>query len=327
MTWTHVAPAVTAAFLASIVEFVEALTVILAVGAVRGWRGALSGAGAALARLLLLVAIFGPALALVPLNLVQLFVGALLLLFGMRWLRKAILRASGVLALHDEAAAFDKQSQALLAAGGAGAGFDAIGFGAAFQITMLEGVEVVFIVIAVGAGGVGLMLPAAIAALAALLLVMLLGVIVHKPLSRVPENQLKFLVGVLLSSFGAFWVGEGIGLDWPGDDWSILGLVLGFFGAALLCVQLCGRARPAETGPRMKRAQDHFRRSSSACSSTTAPTPPPSSSGWWWSRCWCASPPSPRTSLRPHCSSASPPFSPTAPGARRGSSGGFLARS
>ncbi len=220
MTWTHVAPAVTAAFLASIVEFVEALTVILAVGSVRGWRGALSGAGAALAVLLLLVAIFGPALALAPLTLVQLVVGTLLLLFGLRWLRKAVLRAAGVLALHDEEAAFAEP----------------------FQITLLEGVEVVFIVIAVGAGGVGLMAPAALGAAAALLLVGLLGVIVHRPLSRVPENQLKFVVGVLLSSFGAFWVGEGMGLAWPGDDWSILGLVLGFLGTALLLVQQCGRA-------------------------------------------------------------------------------------
>ena len=241
MTWAHVAPAVTAAFLASIVEGVEALTVVLAVGSVRGWRGALTGAGAALAVLLLLVAIFGPALALVPLGLVQLVVGTLLLLFGMRWLRKAILRAAGVLPLHDEAAAFAKQTKAMQVSGARGAGLDRVGFAAAFQITMLEGVEVVFIVVAVGAGGVGLMFPAALGAVAALLLVVLLGVIVHKPLSRVPENQLKFVVGVLLSSFGAFWAGEGMGLAWPGDDWSILALVLGFLGAAMICAQVCGR--------------------------------------------------------------------------------------
>jgi len=242
VTWAHVAPAVTAAFLASIVEGVEALTVVLAVGSVRGWRGALTGAGAALAVLLALVAIFGPALALVPLGLIQIIVGTLLLLFGMRWLRKAILRAAGVLALHDEEAAFANQTQAMHASGGRAVGFDRVGFAAAFQITMLEGVEVVFIVIAVGAGGVGLMAPAALGAAAALLVVVLLGAIVRKPLSRVPENQLKFLVGVLLSAFGAFWVGEGIGLEWPGDDWSILALVLGFFGTAMLCVQVCGRA-------------------------------------------------------------------------------------
>ena len=241
MTWAHVAPAVTAAFLASIVEGVEALTVVLAVGSVRGWRGALTGAGAGLAVLLALVAIFGPALALVPLGLVQLVVGTLLLLFGMRWLRKAILRAAGVLPLHDEAAAFAKQTKAMQVSGARGAGLDRVGFAAAFQITMLEGVEVVFIVVAVGAGGVGLMFPAALGAVAALLLVVLLGVIVHKPLSRVPENQLKFVVGVLLSSFGAFWAGEGMGLAWPGDDWSILALVLGFLGAAMICAQVCGR--------------------------------------------------------------------------------------
>jgi Ca2+/H+ antiporter, TMEM165/GDT1 family len=242
MTWAHIAPAVAAAFLASIVEFVEALTVVLAVGSVRGWRGALLGAGAALLALLVLVAIFGPALALVPLGLLQVVVGTLLLLFGMRWLRKAILRAAGVLALHDEAGAFAEQTQAMQAAGGAGTGFDRIGFAAAFQITMLEGIEVVFIVIAVGAGGVGLMAPAALGAVAALLVVVLLGAVVRKPLSRVPENQLKFIVGVLLSAFGTFWLGEGIGLEWPGDDWSILALLLGFLGTALLCVQLCGRA-------------------------------------------------------------------------------------
>jgi uncharacterized membrane protein len=239
MDWGHIAPAVTASFLASVVECVEALTVILAVGAVRGWRGALQGAATGLAVLLVLVALIGPALSLIPLKLLQVVVGVLLLLFGLRWLRKAILRAAGVLALHDEAAAFDKQSQALRAAGGAGAGFDAIGFGAAFQITMLEGVEVVFIVIAVGAGGKGLLVPAAVAALAAIVLV---AFVVHRPLARVPANTMKFVVGILLSTFGAFWVGEGLGIDWPGDDWSVLGLLAGFALAALACVRLCRAA-------------------------------------------------------------------------------------
>ncbi len=243
MTWTHIAPAVTAAFLASIVEFVEALTVVLAVGSVRGWRGALTGAGAGLAVLLVLVVVFGPALTLIPISLVQIAVGTLLLLFGLRWLRKAILRAAGVLALHDEDAAFAKETQALKAAGAIGPGFDAIGFLAAFKITMLEGVEVVFIVVAVGAGGAGLMLPAALAAVAALLVVVALGVVVRGPLSRVPENQLKFVVGVLLTAFGTFWVGEGLGGAWPGDDWSVLGLLAGFLAIALAAVPLCARAR------------------------------------------------------------------------------------
>ena len=245
MTWTHIAPAVTAAFLASIVEFVEALTVVLAVGSVRGWRGALTGAGMGLAVLLVLVAIFGPALALIPIGLVQILVGTLLLLFGMRWLRKAILRAAGVLALHDETAAFAKQTAALEAHGVHSGGFDRVGFATAFQITLLEGVEVVFIVVAVGAGGAGLMLPAALAAVAALVVVVAIGAVVRGPLSRVPENQLKFLVGVLLTAFGSFWIGEGLGVQWPGDDWSIVGLVAGFLLVALAAVPLCVRiARP-----------------------------------------------------------------------------------
>jgi uncharacterized membrane protein len=240
--WSHIGSAMTAAFLASIVEFVEALTVILAVGGVRGWRWALAGAGAAMAVLLILVALLGPALALMPVKVLQIAVGALLLLFGMRWLRKAILRAAGVIPLHDEAAAFAKEAEAMRKAGAAGAGFDHVGFATTFQITMLEGVEVVFIVIAVGAGGVGLMWPAAIAALAALAVVVALGLVVHRPLARVPENTLKFIVGILLTAFGSFWLGEGFGVAWPGDDWSVLGLLAGFAVTALGLVPLCARA-------------------------------------------------------------------------------------
>jgi uncharacterized membrane protein len=240
-SWTHIGPSVVAAFLASLVEFVEALTVILAVGATRGWRGALTGAGAGLVVLLVLVAVLGPALTLIPLGLVQLAVGTLLLLFGMRWLRKAILRAAGIIPLHDEAAAFEAETAALRGLGQVSRGLDKVAFVAAFKITMLEGVEVVFIVIAVGAGGVGLLVPAALAALAALLVVVLLGLAIHRPLARVPENTLKFLVGVLLTAFGAFWVGEGLNVAWPGEDWAILGLVAGFGLVALLCVPWCRR--------------------------------------------------------------------------------------
>jgi len=240
--WSHIAPAMTASFLASMVEFIEALTVVLAVGSVRGWRGALLGAGAALASLAVLVAVFGPALTLIPIGWAQIVVGALLLLFGLRWLRKAILRAAGVIALHDEAAAFAKQTEALRAHGVHGGGFDRVGFATAFQITLLEGLEVVFIVVAVGAGGGGLIVPAAVAAIAALIVVVILGAIVRGPLSRVPENALKFVVGVLLSGFGCFWLGEGLGVIWPGDDWSILALVAGFLVVALGAVQLCARA-------------------------------------------------------------------------------------
>lgn len=239
INWAHAGPSIVAAFLASLVEFVEALTVVLAVGTVRGWRGALSGTGMALVVLLIIIAALGPALTHIPLGTVQLFVGALLLLFGLRWLRKAILRSAGVIPLHDEAAAYAKQTEALRRLGDTGRGWDKVAFAASFKITMLEGIEVVFIVIAVGAGGVGLLVPASLGALAALLIVILLGLALHRPLASIPENTLKFGVGVLLSAFGCFWVGEGIGLGWPGADWSILGLIAGFLAVAVLAVPHC----------------------------------------------------------------------------------------
>jgi len=248
--WTHAWPAVIAAFLASVVEFVEALTVVLAVGTVRGWAGALAGSAAGLVVLFAIAVIFGPALTRIPLGDVQLFVGTLLLLFGMRWLRKAILRAAGVLALHDEDQAYAKETETLRRLGGKGNRWDSIAIATSFKITMLEGLEVIFIVIAVGAGGAGLLVPASVGAIAALLLVIALGAILHRPLSAVPENALKFIVGILLSAFGTFWVGEGLGLGWPGQDWSILGLVLGFFLFAALTVPLCrrGASLRASTG-------------------------------------------------------------------------------
>ena len=253
MIWTHALATAVASFLASSVEAVEALTVVLAVGSVRGWRDALAGAAAAILVLLATVAVFGSALAAIPLGALQLVVGTLLLLFGMRWLRKAILRAAGIIPLHDETAAFAKETEAMRQQGVA-AGWDRVAFFTAFNITMLEGAEVVFIVIAIGAGGVGLLWPASLGAIAALLLVMLIGLAVHRPLATVPENTLKFTVGVLLSAFGAFWTGEGLGLDWPGADWSLFGLTAGFLIIALLAVPLCrtqaGTARtPARSVP------------------------------------------------------------------------------
>ena len=237
------APAV-AAFLASLVEAVEALTVVLAIGHVRGWRWALWGAGAAFATLLVLCLLFGPALTRIPLQVVQIVVGGLLLLFGLRWLRKAILRAAGVLALHDEDAAFSS-TEAKMAGPARTAGFDAVAFGAAYQIVMLEGIEVVFIVLAVGAGGAGLMIPAALGALVAVLAVILLGVFVHRPLSRVPENTLKLIVGVMLTAFGTFWIGEGVGIAWPFRDSMLLALAAVFAGAALGLVALAKSRRVA----------------------------------------------------------------------------------
>lgn len=240
--WTHATPTILAAFLASLVEFIEALTVVLAVGAVRGWRGALGGTGLALLLLALLVIVLGPAMTRIPETFVQIGLGTLLLLFGMRWLRKAILRSAGVIPLHDEDEAYAKESAALRALGGFAQGWDRVAVSTAFKITMVEGIEVVFIVIAVGGAGRGLLLPASLGAVAALALVILLGLALHKPVAMIPENTLKFLVGLLLCSFGTFWVGEGMGLNWPGQDWALAALNASFLAASLLLVQLC-RAR------------------------------------------------------------------------------------
>ncbi|GGF22213.1 hypothetical protein GCM10011611_30360 [Aliidongia dinghuensis] len=231
LVWSHAGPPMLAAFLASLVEFVEALTIVLAVGTVRGWRPALSGAALGVAALVLLVAVLGPGLSAIPLHYLQLAVGVLLLLFGARWLRKAILRGAGRIALHDETLAFAKESAALEGAA------DFAALMTAFKAVLLEGLEVVFIVIAVGAAG-GMLVPASIGAGIAGLVVLVLGVVVHRPLARVPENALKFTVGAMILSFGLFWTGEGLGLDWPGEDWSIPVMILAWLALGLLLVQI-----------------------------------------------------------------------------------------
>ena len=239
ITWAHMGTSIVASFLASLVECVEALTVVLAVGSVRGWRSALTGSATAIAVLLIIIAALGTALAHIPLPIVQLAVGTLLLLFGLRWLRKAILRSAGQIPLHDEEAAFRKNTEAMHRLGIRPATWDKVAFAAAFNITMLEGTEVVFIVIAIGAGHTGMLLPASLGAVAALLAVTVLGLILHRPLARIPENTLKFIVGVLLSAFGTFWVGEGLHLEWPGADWSIPALIAAYLILALAIVPLC----------------------------------------------------------------------------------------
>ena len=228
---TTAAPALGAAFVASLVEVVEAFTIVLAAGTLRGWRSAIAGTAAGLVVLALIVVALGPLLDRVPLHLLQLVIGVLLLLFGMGWLRKAVLRAAGLIPLHDENAAFAAESENLSKAiASRDSVFDWLGGVMAFKAVLLEGLEVVFIVIAVGAGR-GLIAPASLGALAAFVLVLVIGAIVRRPLARVPENTLKFAVGVVLSAFGVFWTGEGLGIAWPGADLMVL-----FFGAAFLLV-------------------------------------------------------------------------------------------
>lgn len=230
-TWGVAAPAIGSAFLASLVEVVEAFTIVLAVGTLRGWRPAALGTGAALAVLGLLIVVLGPLLNNVPLQALQFVIGVLLLLFGMGWLRKAILRSAGVIPMHDEDAIYAAESAQLTEASSQRrTSLSWIAGLTAFKAVLLEGLEVVFIVIAMGAGR-GLLWPAAFGALAACLAVLIIGVMVHKPLARVPENTLKFGVGVMLSAFGVFWTGEGLGIEWPGHD-----LVLVAFAALFLAI-------------------------------------------------------------------------------------------
>jgi uncharacterized membrane protein len=239
----HTGPATTAAFLASLVEAVEALTIVVAVATVRGWRPAGLGAIAGLVVLALIVVILGPLLELVPLHALQLAIGVLLLLFGMRWLRKAILRSAGVIPLHDEAMAFTTETAELREqAQRQDSRLDWLAGLTSFKAVLLEGLEVVFIVIAVSAGR-GLLVSASIGALAACLLVAGVGFVIHRPLTRVPENSLKFAVGVMLSAFGIFWTGEGLGVAWPGADIAIVVFAALFLAVGLASAAFVRRAR------------------------------------------------------------------------------------
>jgi uncharacterized membrane protein len=232
---------VAGAFLASAVEMVEALTIVLGVGVVRGWRSTLIGAGAAGIVLAVLVAALGPALGSIPIGTLRLIVGALLLTFGLQWLRKAILRSSGYKELHDEEETFQSErAQAAVARADRRAGLDWYSFTVAFKGVLLEGLEVVFIVIAFGSaqGQLGL---AAVGAGVALVVVVIAGVLAKAPLSRVPENTIKFVVGLLLTSFGCFWGAEGAGVDWPGDELSLLGVIAFFALVSLVLVRTLRR--------------------------------------------------------------------------------------
>jgi uncharacterized membrane protein len=204
---------------------VEALTIVLAMGVTRGWRATLVGTGAALLALAAIVAVLGPALTVIPIETLRLVVGALLLVFGLQWLRKAILRASGWRAIRDEDAVFEREADAARSASHEErAGLDWYAFTISFKGVLLEGLEVAFIVLTFGSAQGSIPL-AVVGAAAAALLVIVAGVVVRGPLSRVPENTLAFAVGVMLTTFGIFWGAEGVGVSWPGDDASLPGVL------------------------------------------------------------------------------------------------------
>ena len=234
---------VVSSFLASTVEMVEALTIVLAVGVSRQWRSTLIGVAVALGALAGVVAILGPALALIPIDALRVLVGSLLLIFGLQWLRKAILRASGHVPLHDEQAIYQRELAATGSTGkAADRGTDWYAFTLAFKGVFLEGLEVVFIVLTFGANaaadGSSSIQLAAVGAAVAVLLVALVGAVIRQPLSRVPENTMKFLVGAMLTTFGAFWGGEGVGVLWPGQDAAILAILAFVLLSALISVRL-----------------------------------------------------------------------------------------
>jgi uncharacterized membrane protein len=217
-------------FLASAVEMVEATTVVLAVGTTRGWRGATIGVGAGLATLAVVIAALGPAISQIPLAVLRTVVGGLLLIFGLGWLRKAILRASGWKARHDEAAIFvEERKEAAKTAITAGA-FDSYGFTLCFKAVVLEGLEVAFIVLTFGSNAHDVPLASLGAALA-VVVVAAVAMAVRAPLARVPENTMKYAVGLMLVTFGTFWGGEGSGVHWPGGD-AALPVLLAVYAAA-----------------------------------------------------------------------------------------------
>ncbi len=241
-----------AVFLACVVEAVEATTIVLAAGTGRDWRSAGLGVGAALAALAVIVAALGPAVSEIPLRGLRVVVGALLLIFGLQWIRKAVLRASGHKALHDEEVLYARHLADAAGQQARRTGFvpDWYGFTLAFKGVLLEGLEVVFIVLTFGSNdhNVGL---AAIAASCAVVLVAIAGLAVRAPLARVPENTMKFVVGIMLSSFGLFWGAEGAGARWPGSDAALLVIIPAFalYAVALVALLRRGRAASAGSGP------------------------------------------------------------------------------
>lgn len=232
-------------FLACAVEAVEALTIVLAVGITRSWRWSLTGVAAATVALAVIVAALGPALDAIPIDALRVIVGALLLVFGLQWLRKAVLRAAGLKAQRDEAKAFATETDAARAAAATGTSFDGYAFTIAFKGVLLEGLEVAFIVLTFGANQHDIGLAAAAAGVA-IAVVVAAGVAARAPLARVPENAMKFAVGVMLTSFGVFWGTEGAGGRWPGGDAALLVIVPGVLLVSLGLVEWLRRTSLAQ---------------------------------------------------------------------------------
>ena len=255
-------------FLACAVEAVEALTIVLAVGTTRSWSSAIAGVGAAVLALAAIVLALGPALTSLPIGTLRVLVGGLLLIFGLQWLRKAILRAGGLKAMHDELQAFQQEAASARLAGGWRSGYDAYSFAIAFKGVLLEGLEVAFIVLTFGANQHHLGVAAAAAGLA-VLVVVAAGVAARAPLARVPENNLKFAVGVLLCSFGMFWSAEGAGASWPGGDAALPVIVLGVLLVALLLIFALRRTTAATAGE-PRRGDAGGRRRASGASQVSA---------------------------------------------------------
>jgi Ca2+/H+ antiporter, TMEM165/GDT1 family len=235
------------AFVASIVEWVEAFTIVLAVGNTRGWRSPLWGTAAGLGTLAVIVGVFGTPLVIFHDQVSQSFhivVGILLLLFGMRWLRKAILRFAGIVALHDEELIYQREVAELRAQGRSISRWDNIGFWFSYKAVLLEGLEVAFIVIALGAqGGVALQ-AAVVGAVAAFVVTMVAGAVLHKPLAFVPENFMKFVVGAMLTTFGIFWGAEGLLVEWPLSDATLLVILAGVCLVSLVAVRMLALVAP-----------------------------------------------------------------------------------
>jgi len=235
----------TTAFLASAVEFVEAFTIVLVVGLTINWRSSLAGAFAAAATLAIIVTTMGVALVqFVPIDILRLVVGILLILFGLKWLKKALLRYSGLKALHDEEAIFEETMAEMRARGEKTAPrFEPFGIALSYKAVLLEGLEVAFIVISFGTSAASNVCSktcgissAAGGAVVAGGLIILLGALVRAPLKQIPENTLKFVVGIMLTTFGTFWTGEGFGVTWPFSDLFLLVLVALYLLASFVLV-------------------------------------------------------------------------------------------